>query len=83
MITSGRRFLCRGTIPKRRATGARELYIRSCAQPEQVLAVRPMEPDRGAGVSGPRSQSEEFRHVAALRHIAVLRRRVRLLPVQR
>lgn len=44
-----------------------------------MLAVRQMEPDRGRRLPGPRNADAQLRDALAVRHLALLRRRVRLL----
>lgn len=72
-------FARRRTIPVGRAAGARGLLVRSHPQCVQVLAVREVESDWRPGLSGSRNANAELRHAVAVRHLPLLRRRVRVL----
>lgn len=73
------RFVRRRTIPVGRVTGARGMPVRSHPQCIPVLAVREVEPDWSARLSGSWHADAQLRHAPALRNLSVLRSRVRLL----
>lgn len=44
-----------------------------------MLAIRQMEPNRSGRLPGPRNADAQLRDALAVRHFALLRRRIRLL----
>lgn len=72
--------MSRGTFPKRRVARAGRLPVRPPSQSDEMLGISQVERDRSRHLQREEYEPEELRDVVALWNIAVLWRRIRVLP---